>query len=160
MGDAAGGSTDNGPGPATGHAAWHYTYHLGFADCDPAGIAYTGALVNAALRALDRFVAAVTDGRGWFAMNVQMGAGLPFVRLETDFAAPVRGDADIDFALSVTRLGETSCGFRIAGSQGGRACFETRSVSVFVTRGPEGAVKTPLPDWLRSALAPYAEPAR
>ena len=50
--------TRNGPAKT-----YRYTYHIGFGDCDPAGIAYTGALVNAALRAIDRFLGDVTQGR-------------------------------------------------------------------------------------------------
>ncbi|MFC0342486.1 acyl-CoA thioesterase [Paracoccus niistensis] len=131
---------------------YRYSYHMGFGDCDPAGIAYTGALVNAALRAIDRFLGDVTAGRGWYAMSVSLGAGMPFAHLDVDFVSPVRGDADLDFTVEVTRLGQTSIGFRATGWQRSEACFSLNSVNVFISRG-EG--KQPLPDWLRAALAPY-----
>ena len=139
--------TRNGPGKV-----YHYTYHMGFGDCDPAGIAYTGGLVNAALRAIDRFLGDVTDGRGWYAMSVSLGLGMPFAHLDADFATPVRGNADLDFTVEVTRLGRTSIGFRATGWQSGQRCFSLSSVNVFIARG-EG--KQPLPDWLRAALSPY-----
>lgn len=139
--------------PAT---PYRYTHHMGFGDCDPAGIAYTGALVNAALRALDRFLSDATAGRGWYAMSMQLGAGMPFVHLDVDFTAPVRGDADLDFTVEVTRLGRTSMGFRATGWQRGARCLSLSSVNVFIARG-EG--KQPLPDWLRAALAPFLVPA-
>lgn len=132
--------------------AYRYSYHMGFGDCDPAGITYTGALVNAALRAIDRFLSDVTDGRGWYAMSVGMGAGMPFAHLDVDFGLPVRGDADLDFTVEVTRLGQTSIGFRATGWQKGQRCFSMNSINVFVS-GKEGT--QPLPDWLRAALAPH-----
>lgn len=132
--------------------AYGYTYHMGFGDCDPAGIAYTGALVNAALRAIDRFLSDVTKGRGWYAMSVQMGVGMPFVHLDVDFASPVHGNADLDFTVEVSRLSKTSIAFRTIGWQGGQRCFSLESVNVFTARG-EG--KQPLPNWLREALEPY-----
>lgn len=131
---------------------YRYTYHVGFADCDPAGIAYTGALVNAALRAVDRFLSDVTGGRGWYTMSVDMNLGLPFVHLDVDFVSPVRGDADLDCEVSVTRLGDTSCGIRVTGWQAGTRCFTLDTVSVMTVPGKG---KHPLPDWLRSALEPY-----
>ena len=131
---------------------YRYSYHMGFGDCDPAGIAYTGALVNAALRAIDRFLSDVTEGRGWYAMSVRLGVGMPFAHLDVDFAVPVRGDADLDFTVEVTRLGRTSLGFRTTGWQKGERCFAVNSVNVFVSR-EEG--KQPLPDWLREALEPH-----
>lgn len=132
--------------------AWRYRHHVAFGDCDPAGIAYTGALVNAALRAMDRFLSEATGGRGWYAMSVRMGVGMPFVHLDVDFAAPVRGDADLDLTVEVTRLGQTSMGFRTTGWQGDRRCLSMTSVNVFTAQG-QG--KQPLPDWLRAALAPH-----
>ena len=137
--------------PGTPHC-YHYSYHVAFADCDPAGIAYTGALVNAGLRALDRFLADVTDGRGWFAMSVELGLGMPFAHLEADFVAPVTGSVDLDCRVAVTRLGKTSCGFRVTGWQAGTCCFTLDSVNVVIARG---AGKQPIPDWLRAALEQY-----
>lgn len=132
--------------------SYRYTYHVGFGDCDPAGIAYTGALVNAALRAIDRFLSDVTGGRGWYAMSVQLGMGMPFVHLDVNFAAPVRGDADLDFAVTITRLGRTSVGFQVTGRQGDKDCFRLDSVNVVVSRN---AGKQSLPAWLRTALEPH-----
>lgn len=131
---------------------YRYTYHVGFGDCDPAGIAYTGALVNAALRAIDRFLSDITDGRGWYAMSVQLGIGMPFVHLDVDFAIPVRGDADLEFTVTVTQLGQTSLGFQVMGWQRSENCFRLNSVNVFISR-MEG--KQPLPAWLRTALEPH-----
>ncbi|WP_299365508.1 thioesterase family protein [uncultured Paracoccus sp.] len=132
--------------------AYRYIYHMGFGDCDPHGIAYTGALLNAALRALDRFMSDVTGGRGWFAMSAEMGMGMPFVHLEADFASPVRGGADLHFTIQVSRVGRTSVGLRTIGWQGDRRCFTVDSVSVITSREGE---KQPLPDWLRAALQPH-----
>ncbi|MBT0779292.1 hypothetical protein [Paracoccus sp. pheM1] len=69
--------------------AFVWQRRVGFGDCDPALIAYTGRIADFALEALDAFWDDLLDGRGWYHMNVHQGYGMPFVRMEYEFAAPI-----------------------------------------------------------------------
>jgi len=53
---------------------------VGFGDCDPARIAYTGRIPEFALKAIDAFWEDLLDGDNWFRMNVDQGIGTPFVK--------------------------------------------------------------------------------
>ena len=111
---------------------------VGFGDCDPALIAYTGSLVNFALEALDAFWDDLLDGEGWYAMAVEKAHGMPFVRLEFDFREPVTPRASLALHVRPESLGNTSVTMLVRGTQHERTVFLARFVSVFISQG-EGA---------------------
>ena len=123
---------------------------VGFGDCDPARIAYTGRIPEFALEAIDAFWEALLDGDNWFRMNVDQGIGTPFVRMEFDFKAPITPRATLLCHVEPVSLGNTSVSFRVTGAQGGRECFAAQFVSVFVT-SPELS-KIRVPDRICAAL--------
>lgn len=123
---------------------------VGFGDCDPARIAYTGRIADFALEALDAFWDDLLEGRGWYHMNVHQGFGMPFVRMEYDFASPVTCGMPLLCEVAPQRIGTTSVSMRVDGRQDSRTCFIGRFVSVFANITKRE--KIPVPDDIRTAL--------
>jgi 4-hydroxybenzoyl-CoA thioesterase len=65
-----------------------HTIRVGWGDCDPARIAYTGRLPAFALEAIDAWWEHHLGG-GWYQMELDHGIGTPFVHMSLDFRAPV-----------------------------------------------------------------------
>ncbi len=104
---------------------------VGWGDCDPALIAYTGRIPNWALEAIDAWWACFA-GVDWFQMNVDRGYGTPFVHMSLDFTAPITPRHRLDCRVELLGLGETSVRHRVVGRQNGVDCFNGNFVSVFV----------------------------
>ena len=130
---------------------------IGWGDCDPAKIAYTGRLPWFALEAINAWWEENLDGDGWYQMELDRGVGTPFVRLEMDFFSPVTPRHRLRCHVWPVELGETSIAFRVDGEQNGVLCFSSRSVSVFID--PDGFRKRTPPDDIRAMLAPHIEKA-
>lgn len=78
-----------------------------FAYVDAAGIVFYPRyfeMLNAAVE--DYFAQAV--GVNFSTMHLERGLGVPTVKLETEFVAPSRLGDELDFALSVERVGRSS----------------------------------------------------
>jgi 4-hydroxybenzoyl-CoA thioesterase len=123
---------------------------IGFGDCDPARIAYTGRIPEFALEAIDAFWETLLDGDNWFRMNVDQGIGTPFVHMEFDFTAPITPRAALQCHVKPVSLGNSSVTFSVTGTQDGRECFAAEFVSVFVSS--PGFSKIPVPERIRAAL--------
>ncbi|MCR8549436.1 acyl-CoA thioesterase [Salipiger sp. P9] len=126
------------------------TRRVGFGDCDPAQIAYTGRIANFALDALDAFWEDLLGGEGWFQMNAEGGYGLPFVRIEYDFKSPIVPGAPLFLQVWPVRLGTSSVTMAVRGVHRGAVCFEAQFVSVFTDRA--SFAKIAAPDHVRAAL--------
>ncbi len=122
---------------------------VGWGDCDPAKIVYTGRIPNFALEAIDAWWGAQT-GLDWFAMNVDRDVGTPFVHMSIDFRSPITPRDKLDCAVRLIRLGESSVRFKVVGTQAGRVCFEGEFVEVFVAAAAHR--KITVPDDFRQAL--------
>ncbi|RWR27915.1 acyl-CoA thioesterase [Sinirhodobacter populi] len=131
--------------------AFQWQRRVGFGDCDPAGIAYTGTLSNLALEALDVFWEEMLDGKGWYRMNTEYGFGMPFVHMEMDFKAPVIPGTPLVFSVAPEAVGRSSVRLHLSAEQGGVLRFTASFVSVFVTT--PGMEKIPVPEIVRAALA-------
>lgn len=104
---------------------------VGWADCDPALIAFTGRIPYWALESIDAWWERIT-GIDWYALNVDRGIGTPFVHMSLDFRSPVTPRHPLMCEVSLTRLGNSSIHHRVSGFQDGAMCFEGEFVSVFV----------------------------
>ncbi|PZQ52157.1 MAG: acyl-CoA thioesterase [Rhodovulum sulfidophilum] len=123
---------------------------VGFGDCDPARIAYTGRIPEFALEAIDAFWEDLLDGDHWFRQFDERGYATPFVHLEIDFSAPVTPRHPLLLAVEPTTVGNSSIAFMVTGRQDGVVCFVTRTVSVFVAIAD--FKKIPVPERVRAAL--------
>lgn len=123
---------------------------VAFGDCDPARIAYTGRIADFALDAIDAFWDDLLEGKGWFHMNVEQGFGMPFVRMEYDFVAPIAAGALLACHVQPESIGRSSVVLGVEGRIAGAPCFRARFVSVFALL--EGIRKIDIPDPVRRAL--------
>ncbi|MEY4241172.1 MAG: hypothetical protein RJA14_868 [Pseudomonadota bacterium] len=127
-----------------------------FADCDAAGIVFFP-------RYFEMLNGAVED---WFAgplqvsfreLHVNRKVSVPTAAVEARFIAPSRLEDELTFALTVTRLGRSSCSLRHRISAGGALRFEASQTLVYVglSLKPE-----PWPEDLRARMANYLETAQ
>lgn len=137
--------------PIEDEKVFTHTIRVGWADCDPARIAYTGRIPYFALEAIDAWWEARV-GEDWFRMNIDKGVGAPFVHLSVDFRSPVTPRHPLECQVRLLRLGESSIRFSVKGYQGGVLCFEGEFVEVFVdSRTHLAAIKAP--DFVREKVA-------
>ncbi|WP_298095414.1 thioesterase family protein [Brevundimonas sp.] len=126
-----------------------------FADCDAAGIVFFP-------RYFEMLNGVVED---WFAgplqvsfreLHVNRRVSVPTAAVEARFIAPSRLEDELTFALTVTRLGRSSCSLRHRISAGGILRFEASQTFVYVglSLKPE-----PWPEDLRARMANYLETA-
>jgi len=127
-----------------------------FADCDTAGIVFFP-------RYFEMLNGVVED---WFAgpleasfreLHLNRHVSVPTAAVEARFIAPSRLEDELTLALSVTKLGGTSCGLRHRVTAAGRLRFEATQTIVYVGASlkPE-----PWPETLRARLTPYLETPR
>ncbi|WP_051631009.1 acyl-CoA thioesterase [Afifella pfennigii] len=136
--------------PDSSERPLRFVQNVTFGDCDPAGIVYTGSIVNFALLAVERYFAAILGGQSWFELNLDHQIGTPFVNLDTQFKAPVTGRDSLNCDVVLTHFGRTSLGFRVDGYQSGTHCFTASLVAVFADR--QTLQKAAPPRWIREAF--------
>jgi 4-hydroxybenzoyl-CoA thioesterase len=131
---------------------------VGWGDCDPARIAFTGRLAAFALEAIDAWWEHVV-GADWYRMNIDRGVGTPFVHMTMDFRSPVTPRHRLACEVALLRLGSSSVRLGVRGRQDGKLCFEGQFVQALL-RAPN-YVKFEIPEdvlaKLRSAVV-VAEP--
>ena len=112
-------------------SAYRHEIPVTWGDCDPARIAYTGRLPWFTLDAINAWWEAHL-GQGWYQLELDRNIGMPFVRLEMDFIAPVTPRHRLICHAWPSRLGDSSITFRVEGEQDGKLCFSACTVSVFI----------------------------
>lgn len=131
-----------------------HVIRVGWADCDPAEIAYTGRIPNFALEAIDCWWEAHT-GLDWFRMNLDRNTGTPFVHLSLDFRRPVTPRHRLLCEVRLIHVGTSSVRFTVAGKQDGELCFEGEFVEVFVDHSTN--TKISIPEDILSELTALCE---
>jgi 4-hydroxybenzoyl-CoA thioesterase len=104
---------------------------VGWADCDPARIVYTGRLVCIALEAIDAWLEARL-GAGWYGLNLDRNVGTPFVHMTLDFRRPVTPRHRLDCEVRLLRYSGRSLRFAVRGVQDGELCFGGEFVEALV----------------------------
>jgi 4-hydroxybenzoyl-CoA thioesterase len=115
--------------------AYDHEITVGWGDCDPAKIAYSGRIPAWALEAIEGWWRAHLDGDGWYQMELDRGFGTPFVHMEMDFRSPITPRHPLVCTVTPVRLGESSISFGVTGGQDGVVCFESLFVCAFVVSG-------------------------
>lgn len=128
---------------------FEHEIRVGWGDCDPARIAYTGKLPMFALEAIEAWWEHHLGG-GWYQMELDRGVGTPFVHMSLNFRSPVTPRHRLKCKVWPTRLGETSIAFRVEAFQDGTLSFEGDFVCVFAV--PIELKKTPPPDDIRAIV--------
>ena len=137
--------------------AFVHEVRVGWGDCDPAKIAYTGRLPWFALDAINAWWEEHLDGDGWYQLELDRNVGTPFVHLSMDFRSPVTPRHRLMCEVWPTRLGTASIEFSVAARQDGVLCFQGRFVCVFITA--DQFKSRPAPQDIRGIVEPLIRPA-
>lgn len=129
---------------------------VGWGDCDPARIAYTGHLPGFALQAIDAWWEHQLDGDGWYQMELDRGTGTPFVHMSIDFRSPVTPRHRLACSVWPVALGQKSVTFRVEARQDDTLCFEGKFVCVFIE--PSDFSAKPAPADYRAVIEPLLRP--
>ncbi len=92
---------------------YHRAIQIEFNHCDPAGIVFFPRFYEMVSSVCENFHKDV--GGLSYAQMMAAQQGVPTVRVETDFHAPVRLGQTLDFRLEVTRLGRSSITLVVTG---------------------------------------------
>ncbi|MCP4183763.1 MAG: acyl-CoA thioesterase [Hyphomicrobiales bacterium] len=104
---------------------------VGWADCDPAMIAFTGRIPYFALESIDAWWEYFV-GVNWYELNLDRDIGTPFVHMSLDFRTPVTPRHKLKCQVKLLKVGKSSLRFSVRGSQNGILCFEGEFVTVTV----------------------------
>jgi acyl-CoA thioester hydrolase len=129
-----------------------HTLRVRYGECDPQGVVFNAhylAYFDVALTEMWR--AAVAGGYGEM---MQRGVDLMVAETTCRYRVPARFDDELSVALGITHLGTTSMRTRFDVTRGGATVVEGDMRHVFIDLATHR--KTPVPDWLRAALAPWA----
>ena len=137
-------------------ANFTHEIRVGWGDCDPARIAYTGRLPWFALEAIDAWWEHYLGGDGWFQMELDRGTGTPFVHMSLDFRSPVTPRHRLICEVWPCKLGSSSIAFRVNARQDDKLCFEGKFVCVFIA--PETFTSKPAPPDIRDIVTPLIRP--
>ena len=123
-------------------APLRYTIDVGWGDCDPAQIAYTGRIPEWGLRAIENWYRQWL-GADWYDINLKQGLGTPFVALDCQFTRPITPESKLDTITYVTRLGEKSVSHKVTGFQDQELCFTLNTTAAFVDARSMSSVSIP-----------------
>ena len=123
-----------------------------FADCDPAGIAYTGRLIDLMNEAIEELFE-VRLGLDYGEVIQVRRVGLGYGRVDCDFFQPLRFGDRASVSVLLDRLGRGSIAWRVYLHRGEDEM--ARAVLTTVTTELDSHRATPVPDWLRAPLEAY-----
>ena len=132
-----------------------YRREIFWGDTDTALIVYTGRFLDYALEAIEAWFRA-TLGTDWYAMNVDLGLGTPYVHVDIDFISPLTPRDVLEVRVHVASIGRSSLGFSVAGyANGERLSFRGNLVSAFVNI--KTMAKIAIPDEYRGRIEAYRD---
>jgi acyl-CoA thioester hydrolase len=121
-------------------------------ECDPQGVVFNShhfAYFDVVLTELWR------AAFGSYGAMVASGTDVQVVDASATFHSPARFDDELELAMTIARLGETSITSVFEERRGGELLVRGRLVHVCVD--PHTHAKQPIPDDMRRRLAPWSE---
>jgi acyl-CoA thioester hydrolase len=134
--------------------AFEHELRVRFGEADPQGIVFNAHYVAWFDVALTELFRAALGS--WSAMN-ERGVDAVVAELGVRFLAPARADDLVTLRIWIEQLGTTSMRSVVEVQRDGELLVEGRMRHVFVDA--RGWTKTPVPEFVREALAPYVTPA-
>lgn len=135
---------------------FRHTIRVRYGECDAQGVVFNAnwlAFFDILLTELFR-----ERVSGDYTAMLASGTDMVVAEANLRLLGPAGFDDDIDFEVTVTRLGNTAMGTAIEASVDGRPVASGAMRHVFID--PETKAKKPMPDSVREALAPLLrEPA-
>jgi len=129
-----------------------------FAEVDAAGLVFFPRYHEYCHDALEALFAELPDG-GYAALIRGRDLGIPTVRLETDFEAPLRYGDVARFEIDVLRIGRTSVRFRHTVRRESDSTVVARIQHVVVTARISVLGPVPVPGDIRAILERHLLPA-
>ena len=119
-------------------------------ECDPQGVVFNGNY----LIYFDVGITALWREAGGYQEMMAAGMDLVVAEATVRYLAPLRFDDEVEMAITVARLGETSMTTHYELSRDGEPVADGELRHVFVEAG--GEKKLPIPAPIRSALEAYS----
>ena len=134
---------------------YHRRYPIEFNHCDPAGIVFYPRYFEMTNHVCENFFREAV-GMSYAAMMAE-GAGVPAVRIETEFRAPSRLGDVLDVTLGVVRLGGSSVTVQVVAMGAGQ--LRLTAVITLVWMKAVAGVPTPQrwPDAMRARLSAFGD---
>src|SRR5690242_2039570 len=131
-----------------------YSFRVRYAECDPQGVVFNAnylAYLDTGITELWR------DALGGYQLMIDRGMDMVVVETTLRFHQPARFDELLTLEVEVTRLGNTSISSAHRITREDDLVLEASLHHVLVDLQTRS--KTPIPDWIRSGLAPYTQAA-
>jgi acyl-CoA thioester hydrolase len=131
---------------------FRHAIRVRYNECDPQGVVFNGNY----LIYFDVALTALWNEVGGYKKMVDAGMDLVVAEATVRYLAPLRFDDEVDVAIAVERLGETSMSTRYRLDRDGEPVAEGELRHVFVTTAD--GEKAPIPGPVRSGLEAYRPP--
>ena len=136
---------------------YHRPYPIEFNHCDPAGIVFYPRYFEMTNHVCENFFREAV-GVSYGAM-IGQGAGVPTVRIETDFRAPSRLGDVLEVTLEVLRLGASSVTFEVIGACDGQVRLVVLLTLVWIKAEGGKPVPQAWPEAMRVRMAQFLRQA-
>ena len=128
---------------------FRYGLRVRYHECDPQGVVFNANY----LTYFDVTITELWRELGGYSEMVASGLDLVVAEARVRYVTPLRFDDEFEGVARISHLGETSMTVSMALERDGEVCAEGENRYVFVVSG--GGGKTPVPEALRAAMAPY-----
>ena len=131
-----------------------HSLRVRYAECDPQGVVFNAhylAYLDTSITELWR------QALGGYQAMIDGGIDMVVVETTLRFHQPARFDDLLSLEVEITRLGNTSISSAHRITRDGELVLDASLHHVLVDLGTHS--KTPIPDWIRSGLAPWTKPA-
>lgn len=124
-------------------------------ETDTAQIVYTARFPDYVMEAIEAWFSYVV-GKNWYELNMDLGLGTPFVRLEMDIRKPLTPRDELVMPVLVEKLGNASLTFHVIGKRNNiETSFEARFVCCMVNNKSMKPVR--IPDDIRARIEAYIQ---
>jgi acyl-CoA thioester hydrolase len=127
-----------------------HTLRVRYAECDLQGIAFNAHYLNYFDTSLTELWRAAY---GSYQAMLDRGVDIVLAEAELRFRKPARFDDELELAVVVTHLGQTSIRTHHSARCGAELVAEAELRHVLVDR--QTVAKAPIPDWLRDGIEPW-----
>lgn len=137
-------------------APYIYRRPLRWGDTDAAQIVYTAHYFDICMEAIEGWFINTLE-LDWFALNLDLKIGTPFVHAEVDFLAPLTPRDVLTIRVDIERLGEKSLSFALRGTResDGGDIFTGRFTCCF--NDTQSFKSVPIPPQMRERIVHYQQ---
>lgn len=137
--------------------AFTWSFRVRFHECDPQGIVFNANYFAYFDMTMTELLRRAFPGGGYAEMIEQHGVDIVVAEANARFAGSARFDDEIELRARITRLGTTGMSTALDVVRDDEVLVEGELRHVFVDATTWA--KTPIPEVVRGALSPWAEPA-